>query len=116
MSRGRISHQNICYYLVYNFCNTVIINPFKDLTGYFNYFYSEIPKKTKGEYFWTGIHRVSNTDHFQSADGMNLPDGYNWEYSHPINGIDCVGLYGERRKLLSLNCNTTHSVVCRIGE
>ena len=33
-----------------------------------------------------------------------------------MDGIDCVGFDGEGNEFLSLDCNTSHTVVCRTGE
>ena len=92
------------------------IDPSENLLRYYG-----IPLNTGGEYYWTGIHRVPNTDYFQMTDGENLSDRYYyyyypWEDNHPIDGIDCVGYDGETNKLLSLECNTAHLAVCRIGK
>ena len=82
--------------------------------------YYGIPSNTGGEYYWTEIHRMPNTNYFQTTDGKSLSDryyrSYYWEYNHPIDGIDCVGYDGETNKLLSLECNTTHLAVCCIGK
>ena len=82
-----------------------LFNPFK-----------QIPSYTGGEYYWTEIHRIANTDFFQTTNGNNISVIYYWKYKHPIDSIDCVGYYQEGGELLSLECNTTHLVVCRIGR
>ena len=92
-----------------------LFDPSENLLRYYG-----IPSNTGGEYYWTEIHRVPNTDYFQTTDGENLPDifyrSYYWEDNHPIDGIDCVVYDGETNNLLSLECNTAHLAVCRIGK
>ena len=78
----------------------------------------QFPLNNGGEYYWTEYHRVRDNGLFQTTDGYPFPYSYqeHWKYNHPMDSIDCVGYDGESNKLLSLECNTRHLAVCRMGK
>ena len=88
------------------------------LIGYSSYKINEIVKANNGGEFWTGYRREGNTCEFKSTNGEDSPNSYHnlWKENHPIDGMDCVGFDGESEKFLSLDCNTSNTVVCEIGK
>ena len=68
------------------------------------------------ENYWTGWRRVENTSVFQDTDGRDISYGFNWENNNPIDGIDCVGYEKHGGLIVSLNCNTEITYICRIGK
>ena len=65
--------------------------------------------------YWTGWRRVGNTSEFQNTDGSGIY-GFKWENNNPIDGINCVGYEKQGGLLVSLNCSTENTYICRIGK
>ena len=77
---------------------------------------NEIERVTQGtEEYWIGLSRSNSNSEFMWSDGSNL-SYTRWSSSHPINGLNCVSVFGDSTEWYSRNCSEVKPYVCETGE
>ena len=65
--------------------------------------------------YWIGLSRSNSNSEFMWSDGSSL-SYTRWSSGHPINGLNCVSVRGDRTEWYSRNCSEVKPYVCETGE
>ena len=80
-----------------------------------------IPGVPTGLLYWSGLHRIPNSDLFQTEIGPQFANSsyfyyYKWKTGHPKADIDCVAYDEENKEFLSSECSISLTALCQIGK
>ena len=77
---------------------------------------NEIERVTQDtDEYWIGLSRSNSNSEFMWSDGSSL-SSTRWSSGHPMNGLNCVSVRGDRTEWYSRNCSEVKPYVCETGE